>query len=59
MDPKFTLAYSNRGYVNFKLGDFAGALADFRKVLELDPQNTDALKSIEVIDTMQKKGDSQ
>ena len=59
LDPKFTAAYSNRGYVNFKLGDLAGALADFRKVLELDPQNADALKSIEVIEKMQKQGDSQ
>ncbi len=59
LDPKLTAAYSNRGYVNFKLGDIAGALADFKKVLELDPQNADAKKSIEVIEKMQKQGDSQ
>jgi tetratricopeptide (TPR) repeat protein len=59
LDPKFTVAYSNRGFVNFKLGDYAGALADFKKVLELDPQNADARKSIEVIEKTQKQGDSQ
>ena len=59
LDPKFTAAYSNRGYANFKLGDYAGALADFHKVLELDPRNADAIKSIEVIEKIQKQGDSQ
>jgi tetratricopeptide (TPR) repeat protein len=54
-----TLAYSNRGYVNFKRGDYPGALADFHKVLELDPKNADAQKSIEVIEKLQKQGDSQ
>jgi tetratricopeptide (TPR) repeat protein len=58
LDPKFTAAYSNRGFVNFKLGDYDGALADFRKVLELDPKNADAKKSIEVIEQMSKQGDT-
>jgi tetratricopeptide (TPR) repeat protein len=56
--PKFTVAYSNRGFVSFKLGEYDGALADFRKVLELDPQNADAKKSIEIIEGMLKQGDS-
>ena len=43
----------NRPYPNRQ------ALADFRKVLELDPRNADALKSIEVIEKIQKQGDSQ
>ena len=49
--------------MNYKQGYLDDALDDFRKVLELDPQNADARKSIEIIEKTQKqaesKGDSQ
>ena len=49
LDPKYLPAYANRGYVYYLLKDFESALADFDKILELDPQNADAKKSREVI----------
>ena len=44
--------------LNHTAAVIVGALADFHKVLELDPQNADARKSIEVIEKTQKQGDS-
>ena len=49
LDPSFVGAYANRGYAYYKLGDLESALADFDKVLELDPQNVDARKSRDMI----------
>lgn len=36
--PQSTGAYSNRGDARFFAGDFAGALADYEKMVELDPK---------------------
>ena len=49
MDPGYILAYSNRGFAYYKLGELDLALADFEQILKLDPKNADARKSREVI----------
>ena len=49
LDPKNKLAYLGRGEVKEKRADFKGALADFQKVLEIDPANLEVQKGIETI----------
>ncbi|NJL42544.1 MAG: tetratricopeptide repeat protein, partial [Pseudanabaena sp. SU_2_4] len=36
-DPKFALAYNNRGGAHDDLGDKQAALVDYNKAIELDP----------------------
>jgi tetratricopeptide (TPR) repeat protein len=52
LDPKYLAAYSNRGYAYYKAGDLERSLADFEKILELDPANADAKKSKNVITSL-------
>ena len=67
LDPRLAAAYANRGYAHFKLSELENeqggdrgdnemseALADFEKVLELEPTNAEALKSKELIQKMQQ-----
>ena len=49
MDPKYVPAYANRGYVLYKQGRLNKALADFDKILELDPNNANARESRNII----------
>ena len=49
LDPQNKMAYLGRGEVRERRADFKGALADFQKVLEIDPANTEALKEIEEV----------
>jgi len=38
-DPKYALAYYNRGYAYYLLEAYGSAMDDFNKVIELDPMN--------------------
>ncbi len=42
MDPKQTVAYSNRGMARTEKHDFAGAIADFTQAISLDPKMAEA-----------------
>ena len=55
LEPKYVAAYANRGFAYYKQGQLDRALADFDRILELDPANADARKSKEVIEGMQRK----
>jgi Tfp pilus assembly protein PilF len=46
LDPRDATAYSYRGTVRLALNDPAGAQADLRRALELDPGNETALKGL-------------
>ena len=39
INPKYDLAYSNRGVARVKLGDTQGAIADYNKAIEINPQD--------------------
>jgi Tfp pilus assembly protein PilF len=39
LNPNQALAYNNRGFVRFKKGDRAGAEADYRRALAIEPDN--------------------
>lgn len=38
LDPGLGAAYANRGILSDRLGNYEGALADYKKALELDPE---------------------
>ena len=42
INPRFVLAYFNRGEDRFVLGDLRGAMTDFDNAIEIDPQFEDA-----------------
>jgi len=42
VNPKDAAAYYNRGIAKLDKGDFDGAIADYNRVIELDPKFTDA-----------------
>jgi tetratricopeptide (TPR) repeat protein len=37
--PGHTIAYTNRGFVKFKLLDYSGAIADFNEAIDLNDKN--------------------
>jgi tetratricopeptide (TPR) repeat protein len=41
------MAYLGRGEIRERRGDLQGALADFQRVLDLEPANAEALKAAE------------
>ena len=43
-EPDHAIAYSNRGYVCFQLGDARGALEDLEHAIQLDPEWTEAYR---------------
>ncbi|HLT46223.1 MAG TPA: tetratricopeptide repeat protein, partial [Rubricoccaceae bacterium] len=45
-DPTFETAYNDRGWARVLLGDLAGAEADFRQALALDPDLEEALANL-------------
>ena len=45
-DPNFTPAYNTRGLAYEKMGDKEQAIADYRKVLEIDPSNQKAKEGL-------------
>lgn len=47
INPNYSPVYNNRGVAYGDKGDFKRAMADFRKSLELDPQNTTAKINLE------------
>ena len=55
LDPKYVPAYSNRGFAYYKKDDLDRALADYDKILQLDPTNEDAKKSREAILAMRRR----
>jgi tetratricopeptide (TPR) repeat protein len=55
LDPKEPLAYNNRAYCKFKLGDLKGALADVNQSLALYPANSYAYRNRALIYLAQKK----
>ena len=46
IDPRFALAYANRGDVYFKKDDKQRATTEYRLALEIDPQNDVALSGL-------------
>ena len=49
LNDKYVPALIERAYINSKLGDIQGEKEDYLKVLEIDPQNSDALNDLGVI----------
>jgi tetratricopeptide (TPR) repeat protein len=47
INPNYTDAFYNRGLTYGKLGKWENAIADYSKVLEIDPNNTMAYSSRE------------
>jgi tetratricopeptide (TPR) repeat protein len=45
LDPKFALAYNNRGAAYYRLGDADRALANYDKAVEVDPGCADAYEN--------------
>jgi tetratricopeptide (TPR) repeat protein len=39
LNPEYVQAYYNRGFVRGQLGDYEGAIADFTRVLQLQPDH--------------------
>jgi len=54
-DPQNIAAYSRRGWARRALGDFDGALADFKQQLKLDPESAQAYQGIGTV--LQDKGE--
>jgi tetratricopeptide (TPR) repeat protein len=52
LDPKFALAYSNRGNAYFYKMDYVHARADFEQVLVINHDNTDARNNLERLKNM-------
>jgi protein O-mannosyl-transferase len=48
--PNDAIAYHNRGVCRFNLGDKAGAIADIRKSLALDPNYSEAVQNLKAIE---------
>ncbi len=38
LNPKYTIAYNNRGFAKSKLGDLEGAISDYDTAIRLDPE---------------------
>lgn len=51
VDPKYAVTYLYRGLAYSTAGEYAAALDDFRRVLALDPSNTDAARAVNEIQT--------
>lgn len=49
VDPKYAVTYLYRGMAYSTAGEYAAALDDFRRVLALDPSNTDAVRAVNEI----------
>ena len=54
-DPTFGAAYTNRANVKLLRNDLAGALADFRTALELDPNDEVARENLAAIEAALRK----
>ena len=55
MDPESALAFNNRGFVYYKMGDYKKALIDINKSLKMYPSNSYAFKNRALIYIAQKK----
>lgn len=55
LNPKYSLAYNNRGRVRQKRDDLAGAMADFNQAIKLNPKNAMAYRDRG--NAKRKKGD--
>ncbi len=49
INPKLAQAYTNRGVAYYKKGDKEQAIADYRKVLEIDPSDQDAKRKLNIL----------
>ena len=45
-DPKYALAYTNRGLAYESKGEYDRAIADFSKALEINPSDQDAKNNL-------------
>ncbi|MCB0721961.1 MAG: tetratricopeptide repeat protein [Ignavibacteriae bacterium] len=52
INDEYAITYLLRGSAKQALGDRDGAVADYQKVLELDPGNEDAQKNLEILQNM-------
>jgi len=55
-NPKNKDSYYSRAYKKLLLDDYLGAIEDFKKVIELDPNNSDAIESL--ADAIESQKDS-
>jgi tetratricopeptide (TPR) repeat protein len=55
IDGKYAAAYTNRGNVRLLLNDTAGALADYRRAIRLDPKDTVARQNLRAIEAALRK----
>ena len=37
INPEYSIAYNNRGFVKFKIKDYYGAISDYNKAIEINP----------------------
>jgi tetratricopeptide (TPR) repeat protein len=45
-DPEYSFRYQSRGYLKARLKDYEGALADYEKAVELDPNDAIAINNL-------------
>ncbi len=55
IDPNYDMIYDNRGGIRANMNDLAGAAADYRRALELNPSNEHARQMLETVQRQQQR----
>ena len=56
LDPNYDMIYDNRGGIRANTNDLAGAAADYRHALELNPSNEHARQMLEIVQGQMNSG---